>query len=74
MTTESSQDRTIGLPTEVEHWSLATLREKLIKIGAKTLQRGRYGTFGIAEVALSSLLFAEALRLIAHLQLVALPP
>jgi len=27
--------RTLALPQEVEHWSLTTLREKLIKTGAK---------------------------------------
>ncbi len=27
--------RTLALPKEVEHWSLTTLREKLVKIGAK---------------------------------------
>jgi hypothetical protein len=27
--------RTLALPEAVEHWSLTTLREKLIKIGAK---------------------------------------
>ena len=30
-----SQKRTLALSTEVEHWSLTTLREKLVKIGAK---------------------------------------
>jgi hypothetical protein len=25
--------RTLALPEEVEHWSLTTLREKLVKIG-----------------------------------------
>ena len=30
-----SQKRTLALPKEVEHWSLTTLREKLVKIGAK---------------------------------------
>ena len=29
--------RTLALPKEVEHWSLATLREKLGKIGAKVV-------------------------------------
>jgi hypothetical protein len=28
-----------------EHWSLTTLREKLIKIGAKTVRNGRYVLF-----------------------------
>ena len=30
---------------EAEHWSLTTLREKLIKIGAKTVRHGRYVLF-----------------------------
>ncbi len=32
--------RTLALPAEVEHWSLTTLREKLIKIGAKVVRHG----------------------------------
>ena len=27
---------------EVEHWSLTTLREKLVKTGAKVVRHGRY--------------------------------
>jgi hypothetical protein len=30
--------RTLALPKEVEHWSLATLREKLVKIGRQGSQ------------------------------------
>ncbi len=37
--------RTLALPEAVEHWSLTTLREKLIKIGAKVVRHGRYITF-----------------------------
>ena len=33
--------RTLALPKEVEHWSLTTLREKLVKIGAKVVKHGR---------------------------------
>jgi hypothetical protein len=33
--------RTLALPEAVEHWSLTTLREKLIKIGAKVVRHGR---------------------------------
>ena len=33
--------RTLALPKAVEHWSLTTLREKLIKIGAKVVSHGR---------------------------------
>ena len=32
-------------PKAVEHWSLTTLREKLVKIGAKVVSHGRYVTF-----------------------------
>ncbi len=32
--------RTLALPYEVEHWSLTTLREKLVKIGAKVVRQG----------------------------------
>lgn len=49
--------RTLALPGEVEHWSLTTLREKLIKIGAKVVRHGRYLTFQIAEVAVPRALF-----------------
>ncbi len=35
--------RALALPKEVEHWSLTTLREKLVKIGAKVVSHGRYG-------------------------------
>ena len=43
--------RTLVLPQAVEHWSLTTLRGKLIKIGAKVVRHGRYVTFQLAEVA-----------------------
>ena len=56
--------RMLALPDEVEHWSLTTLREKLIKIGAKVVRHGRYVTFQFAEVAIPRRLFAEILRLI----------
>ena len=59
--------RTLALPEAVEHWSLTTLREKLIKIGAKVVRHGRYITFQLAEVAVSRALFDEILRLISGL-------
>ncbi len=54
----------MGLPQEVEYWSLTTLREKLIKIGAKVVRHSRYITIQLAEVAIPRSLFAEILRLI----------
>ena len=66
--------RTLALPKEVEHWSLTTLREKLVKIGAKVVSHGRYVTFQLAEVAVPRALFAEILRLIDGLRTAPLPP
>ena len=38
----------------VKHWTLTTLRNKLIKIGAKVVSHGRYVTFQMAEIAVST--------------------
>ncbi len=62
------------MPKEVERWSLTALREKLIKIGAKVVLRGRYITFQMAEVAIPRPLFAEILHLIGGLRPAPLPP
>ncbi len=66
--------RTLALPKEVGHWSLTTLRQKLVKIGAKVVRHGRYITFQMAEVAISKPLFAEIRRLIDGLRPAPLPP
>ena len=60
--------RTLALPETTEPWSLTSLREKLIKIGAKVVSHGRYVTFQLAEVAVSRQMFAEILSLIARLR------
>ena len=60
--------RTLALPKEVEHWSLTTLREKLVKIGAKVVRHGRYVTFQLAEVAVPRSLFQKILGLIDDLR------
>ncbi len=60
--------RTLALPKEVEHWSLTTLREKLVKIGAKMVSHGRYVTFQLAEVAVPRELFRNILSLIDDLR------
>jgi hypothetical protein len=54
--------------------SLTTLREKLIKIGAKVVRHGRYVTFQRAEVAISKALSAQILRLIDRPRPAPLPP
>jgi hypothetical protein len=40
--------RTLAMPKTAEPWSLTSLREKLIKIGAKVVRHGRYVTFQLA--------------------------
>ena len=51
-----------------EEWSLTSLKEKLIKIGAKVVSHGRYVAFQMAEVAIPRHMFQEILRLIAELR------
>jgi hypothetical protein len=60
--------RTLALPAEVEHWSLTTLREKLVKIGAEVVRHGRYVTFHLAEVSVPRKLFQKILELINDLR------
>src|SRR6476620_5234453 len=60
--------RTLAMPKIVETWSMTSLREKLIKIGAKVVSHGRYVTFQMAEVAVPRQIFAEILWLIARLR------
>jgi hypothetical protein len=59
---------TLAMPKIAEQWSLTSLREKLIKIGAKVVSHGRYVTFQMAEVAVPRLTFADILSLIARLR------
>ena len=60
--------RTIATPEPIKDWSLTSLREKLIKIGAKIISRGRYVAFQMAEVAIPRHLFASILQVIFELR------
>jgi hypothetical protein len=60
--------RTLAMPKTAEPWSLTSLREKLIKIGAKVVSHGRYVTFQMAELAVPRQMFQEILMLIAPLR------
>ncbi len=62
---------TLALPKEVEHWSLTTLREKLIKIGAKVVTHSRYVIYQMAEVAVPREVFAAILE---QIQRFGVPP
>ena len=60
--------RRLVLPKPIQGWTLTTLREKLIKIGAKVVAHARYLTFQLAEVAVPRKLFARILKRIARLR------
>src|SRR6476469_1075087 len=55
--------RTLAMPKAAEPWSLTSLRDKLIKIGAKVVSHGRYVMFQMAEVAVPRKMFADILML-----------
>jgi hypothetical protein len=60
--------RTLALPDEMESWSLTTLREKVIKIGAKIVAHARYTIFQMAEVAVPRDMFRRILEMIDDLR------
>ena len=60
--------RQLALPKSVKEWSLRTLREKLIKIGANVVRHARYVTFQMAEVLTSRSLFYDILKRIGRLK------
>ena len=64
--------RRIALPASVKHWTLTTLRDKLIKIGAKVVRHARYVTFQLAEAAIPRHLYRTILNQIRRFA--AIPP
>jgi hypothetical protein len=65
--------RRLALPKSVKKWSLRTLREKLIKIGAKVVRHSRYVVFQMAEVVVSRTLFRQILDRIRQLRFSPMP-
>jgi hypothetical protein len=61
--------RQLVLPKPIKGWTLTTLREKLIKIGAKVVSHSKYALFQLAEVAVPRELFAAILTRIGRLRL-----
>jgi hypothetical protein len=60
--------RQLVLSKPIEGWTLTTLREKLVKIGAKVVSHAKYITFRLAEVAVPRQLFAAILERIGRLR------
>src|SRR5207247_9448034 len=54
--------RQLVLPKPIKGWTLTTLREKLIKMGAKLVAHATYLTFQLAEGAVPRRLFARILE------------
>ncbi|MHC4537744.1 MAG: IS1380 family transposase [Planctomycetota bacterium] len=65
--------RRLALPKSVKKWSLRTLRERLIKIGAKVVSHSRYVIFQMAEVAVPRSLLREILERIGRLRFLIIP-
>ena len=60
--------RTLTLPEAVSHWSMTTLRDRLVQIGARIVRHGRSVTFQMAEVMVPRALFGQILAAISALR------
>ncbi len=56
--------RTMATPELIERWSLTSLRERLIKTGARLVHHDRYAIFQMAAAARPREVFAGILGLI----------
>ena len=54
--------RTMALPQKIAHWTLTTLREKLIKLGARLIKHARYVMFQVAEFVVTGTTFENILH------------
>lgn len=60
--------RTLGTPDGIDAWSLTSLRERLVKTGARLVRHARYAIFHLAEAALPRSVFAGVLDRISRLR------
>lgn len=56
--------RTLATPEAIDTWSLTSLRERLIKTGARLVRHARYAIFQMAGAALPRAVFASIIGLI----------
>ena len=61
--------RQLVLPKAIQSWTLRTLREKLVEIGAKVVSHAKYVVFQLAEVSVPHPLFAAIVKRIGRLRL-----
>ena len=60
--------RQLVLPKPIQGWTLTTMREKLVKIGAKVVSHAKYVVFQLAEVAVPLQVFAALVERIGRLR------
>ena len=60
--------RALALPEAISHWSMTTLRDRLVKLGAKIVSHGRSITFQIVDVMVPCDLLQNILDAIAALR------
>jgi hypothetical protein len=61
--------RTMVLPRKIKHWTLTTLRERLIKLGARLIKHARYARFQVAEFIVDGATFGKILHNIQRIRL-----
>ena len=61
--------RRLALPKRIEHWSLTSLQQRLVKTGGRLIKHARYYWLLLAESHLTRGLFGSMLRRIAGLSL-----
>ena len=59
--------RRLALPKPMASWSLTSLRERLVKVGAKLIRHARWLALQMAEVAVTRDLFGQILTRIRRL-------
>jgi len=60
--------RRLALPKEMASWSLTSLKEKVIKVGARLVMHARRLVFQMAEVSLTRAMFGQILSRIRQLE------
>ncbi len=55
--------RRLALPSDVKHWSLTTLRERLVKIGSKVTRHPKYVGTSTVQLAGQEWINVRSLRL-----------
>ena len=61
--------RRLVMPKRIDHWSLTSLQQRLVKTGGRLIKHARYYWLLLAEIHLTRRLFGSMVRRIAALPL-----